>query len=196
MLNMSVKCKRWRQQCWVSSYCRHWLVVGVHSVRHVSADHEGERRRLLEAGWVGGGEGEAAEDELRQVGLSSLGALWPHLQETSATQRHSKIKSQKIKIVLLRSFLSNNTSEICMVKRVFFHKLLSTTRSNTSGSERKWEPTGSLSFLASWHCYASVGTHLLVVVQSDHADVGIFGQRVSSAGLQQPLGERENTVRH
>lgn len=47
----------------------------MHGVRHVSADHEGERRSLLKGGEVGDGGGEAAEDELRQVGLSSLSAL-------------------------------------------------------------------------------------------------------------------------
>lgn len=44
-------------------------------MRHVGADHEGERRRLLEGGEVGDGGGQAAEDELRQVGLGSLSAL-------------------------------------------------------------------------------------------------------------------------
>lgn len=44
-------------------------------MRHVGADHEGARRRLLKGGHVVAGGGEAAEDELRQVGLSSLGAL-------------------------------------------------------------------------------------------------------------------------
>lgn len=53
----------------------------MHCVRHVSADHEGAWRRLLEGGDVSGGGGEAAEDELRQVGLSSLSALGSHLQE-------------------------------------------------------------------------------------------------------------------
>lgn len=57
------------------NWCRRSLVVGVHGVRHVSADHEGQRRRLLEGGEVGGGGGKAAEDELRQVGLSALSAL-------------------------------------------------------------------------------------------------------------------------
>lgn len=44
-------------------------------MRHVGADHEGERRRLLEGGEVRRGGSEAAEDELRQVGLSTLSAL-------------------------------------------------------------------------------------------------------------------------
>lgn len=37
--------------------------------------------------------------------------------------------------------------------------------------------------------------HLLVVIQRDHADVGIFGQRVPAAGLHQSLrGRRGNTT--
>lgn len=35
-----------------------------------------------------------------------------------------------------------------------------------------------------------VATHLFVVIQGDHADVRIFGERVSRAGLHQSLSER------
>lgn len=55
--------------------CVYGLVVGVHGVRHVGADHEGARRSLLKGGHVVPGGGEPAEDELRQVGLSALSAL-------------------------------------------------------------------------------------------------------------------------
>lgn len=47
----------------------------MNGVRHVGADHEGARRRLLEGAGVAGGGGQPAEDQLRQVGLGSLGAL-------------------------------------------------------------------------------------------------------------------------
>lgn len=62
--------------------CRYWLVVRMHSVRHVSTDHEGAWCSLLEGCDVGGGGGQTAKDELGQVGLGTLSALWPHLQAT------------------------------------------------------------------------------------------------------------------
>lgn len=69
----------------VCAHSWHWRVIGVHGVRHVGTDHEGERRRLLEGGEVRRGGWEAAEDELCQVGLGSLSALRPHLQDKPHT---------------------------------------------------------------------------------------------------------------
>lgn len=59
----------------------------MHGVRHVGADHEGARGSLLEGCDVGGGGGQAGQDELSQVGLGSLSALWPHLQATQQNYR-------------------------------------------------------------------------------------------------------------
>lgn len=47
----------------------------MHSVRHVSTDHEGAWCSLLEGCDVGGGGGQTAKDELSQVGLGTLSAL-------------------------------------------------------------------------------------------------------------------------
>lgn len=44
-------------------------------MRHVGTDHEGARHSLLEGCDVGGGGGQAVKNQLRQVGLGSLGAL-------------------------------------------------------------------------------------------------------------------------